>query len=179
MATNETEKVRGWTKAGTVFTFIVKDHGTVKFDSSKASKALLASFLDYGIGRIFPDRTSALKGLDKLEGMRKLIALAESGAETISIRETAEEKLAREQAAARADLVEALGRLGYGEKAEAMILAFGQERGWTEAMTVTALSGQAEVSKKLIEIAQERKAERAGPAPAIDLDGLLAKVASA
>lgn len=173
-----TEKTRGWTKAGSVFTFIVKDHGTVKFDSSKASKALLASFLDYGIGRIFPDRTSQLNGLAKLEGMRKLITLAESGADSISLRETAEEKLAREQATAKADLVEALGRLGYGNKAEAAIAAYGADRSWTEAMTVVALSGQAEVAKKLLEIQQERKLERAGPAPAIDLAGLMAKLGS-
>ena len=115
----------------------------------------------------------------KFAAMERVATAFNAGTTNWNVRETAEEKLAREQAAARADLVEALGRLGYGEKAEAMILAFGQERGWTEAMTVTALSGQAEVSKKLIEIAQERKAERAGPAPAIDLAGLLAKVASA
>ena len=111
--------------------------------------------------------------------MERVATAFNAGTTNWNVRETAEEKLAREQAAARADLIEALGRLGYGEKAEAMILAFGQERGWTEPMTVTALSGQAEVSKKLIEIAQERKAERAGPAPAIDLAGLLAKVAAA
>jgi hypothetical protein len=176
MANETTEKVRGWTKAGTVFTFIVKGHGAVKFDTSKASKALMDSFLDYGIGRIFPDRTSQLQGLAKLEGMRKLISLAESGADSISLRETAEEKLAREQAAAKADLVEALDRLGYGDKAEAAIAAYGKERSWAEAMTVVALSGQAEVALKILEIQQERKLERAGPAPKIDLAGLMAKL---
>lgn len=115
----------------------------------------------------------------KFAAMERIAAAFNAGTANWNVRETAEEKLAREQATARADLIEALTRLGYGEKAGAMILAFGKERGWTEPMTVTALSGQAEVSKKLVEIAQERKAERAGPAPAIDLAGLLAKVASA
>ena len=115
----------------------------------------------------------------KFAAMERVATAFNAGTTNWNVRETPEEKLAREQAAARADLIEALTRLGYGEKAEAMLAAYGQERGWTEAMTVTALSGQAEVSKKLIEIAQERKAERAGPAPAIDLAGLLAKVAAA
>ncbi len=136
----------------------------------------------YGI-TVKVQRAAALpKGstdLARFLGMERVVTAFNAGTVNWNIKETAEEKLAREQAAARADLIEALGRLGYGEKAEAMILAFGKERGWTEPMTVVALSGQAEVSKKLIEIAQERKAERAGPAPAIDLAGLMAKVAAA
>ena len=49
--------------------------------------------LDYGIGRIFPDRTSQLKGLGQTRRVcRKLIALAESGSKTLSVRETAEER---------------------------------------------------------------------------------------
>ncbi len=115
----------------------------------------------------------------KFAAMERVATAFNAGTTNWNVRETAEEKLAREQAAARADLIEALGRLGYGEKAEAMLAAYGRDKGWTEAMTVTALSGQAEVSKKLLEIQQERKAERAGPAPAIDLAGLLAKVAAA
>ena len=41
MATTTTEtkeKAAGWTKSGSVYTFIVKDTGKVAFDRSKASK---------------------------------------------------------------------------------------------------------------------------------------------
>lgn len=171
--TESTEQTRGWTKAGLIYTFLIKDHGKVTFDRSKASAKLLEFLLDYGIGRIFPDRTSSLKGLDKLEAMRKLIALAESGADTLTVRETAEEKLAREQATAKADLFEALSRLGYdAAKATVMLTNFGKKKGWGEAQAVISLSGQAEVAKTLLQIKQERMLERAGPAPEIDLDEL-------
>lgn len=173
MATTTTEKTSGWTKAGSVYTFLVKDHGKVTFDRSKASQAMLDFFMDYGIGRIFPDRTSSLKGLNKLEGMRKLIALAESGAETLSIRETTEERLAREQAAAKVDLFEALGRLGYAaEKAAVMLKNFATKNKWGEPQAVTALSGQKDVSAMILRIKQERALERAKPGPEIDLEKL-------
>lgn len=176
--TESTEQTRSWTKAGSIYTFLVKDHGKVAFDRSKASAKLLEYLLDYGIGRIFPDRTSVLKGSEKLEGMRKLIALAESGSETLSIRETPEEKAAREAATAKDDLFEALGRLGYDSaKATTMLANFGRKNKWGEAQSVLGLSAQDEVAKMLLTIKQERAMERAGPAPKIDLSELLKEMA--
>lgn len=164
------EKVAGWTKSGSIYTFLVKDHGKVTFDKSKASPELIAFFLDYGIGRIFPDRTSQLKGLNKLEGMRKLIALAESGSKTLSIRETAEERAQREQAERYADLVECFRRFdgrdaAATDKAIATICA--RQKWGVKDNGVAALLGTPQLKGIYQAILLERKLEKAKPS---DLD---------
>lgn len=164
------EKVVGWTKAGSIYTFIVRDCGKVTFDKSKASKQLLDFCLDYGIGRIFPDRTSSLKGLEKLEGMRKLIALAESGAASLTIRETAEEKLAREQRELESDTILALTRLGY--KPEIGISNLMAKHKWSREMAILTLAGQKAVASEIAKIIQERKMERAPKPEELDMDDM-------
>ena len=164
------EKVAGWTKAGSVYTFIVKGCGKVTFDRSKASKELLDFFLDYGIGRIFPDRTSQLKGIDKLEGMRKLINLAESGVTTLSIRETAEERAAREQAERYADLVECFKRFDGrdGAATDRAISTICTRQKWgVKANGVAALLSTPQLKGIYANILLERKFEKAKPS---DLD---------
>ena len=170
MATEIKEKVAGWTKSGSIYTLIVKDTGKVAFDRSKASKQLLDFCLDYGIGRIFPDRTSSLKGLDKLEGMRKLIALAESGAASLTIRETAEEKLAREQRELESDTILALERLGY--KPEIGIANLMAKHKWGRPMAIVTLAGQKAVAAEIAKIIQERKMERAPKPEELDMDDM-------
>ena len=160
------EKVAGWTKSGSIYTFLVKDHGKVTFDRSKASAELLDFFLDYGIGRIFPDRTSQLKGLDKLEGMRKLIALAESGSKTLSIRETAEERQAREQAERYNDLVECFRRFDGRDAAatDAAITTICTRQKWgIRDNGVAALLGTPQLKGIYQSILLERKLEKAKP----------------
>lgn len=164
------EKVAGWTKAGSVYTFIVKGCGKVTFDRSKASKELLDFFLDYGIGRIFPDRTSQLKGVEKLEGMRKLIALAESGATTLSIRETAEERAAREQAERYADLVECFKRFDGRDAAavdKAITMICTRQKWGVKDNGVSALLATPQLKRIYQDILLERKFEKAKPS---DLD---------
>lgn len=170
----KTEKTTGWTKSGNVYTFLVKDHGKVNFDRSKADKELLDFFLDYGIGRIFPDRTSALKGLDKLEAMRKLIALAESGSKTLSLRETAEEKTAREQAERYVDLVEAFRRFdGRGAAAvDKAIATICERQKWgVKDNGVAALLGTPQLKGIYINLLLERKMEKAKPSE-LDMSGV-------
>ena len=164
------EKVAGWTKSGSIYTFLVKDHGRVSFDKSKASPELIAFFLDYGIGRIFPDRTSQLKGLNKLEGMRKLIALAESGSKTLSIRETAEERQAREQAERYADLIECFRRFdGRGVEAtdKAIDTICARQKWAVRDNGVIALLGTPQLKGIYTNLILERKMEKAKPS---DLD---------
>jgi len=167
------EKTTGWTKTGSVYTFLVKDHGKVTFDRSKASAKLLDFFLDYGIGRIFPDRTSQLKGLYKLEGMRKLIALAESGSETLSIRETAEERAAREHAQRYSDIIECFRRFD-GRNAEAVDAALAKVMAankWSVRDTaVAALLAVPQIKPIYVAILQERAGERAKPGTVAGLD---------
>ena len=176
MATTEkTEKTRGWTKSGSIYTYIVKDHGTVKFDRSKASAELLESFLDYGIGRIFPDRTSQLQGLAKLEGMRRLIAIAESGATSLTMSPAEKEAQAARQL--RTDLVEALRRIKGldAAKADELIAKVGKMKGWLdERQTVSFLSETTEVRPVMAKIKEERRGERAAPGPEIKLDDVFA-----
>ncbi len=169
------EKLAGWTKNGNVYTFIVKDHGKVTFDKSKASKKLLDFFLDYGIGRIFPDRTSQLKGLDKLEGMRKLINMAESGAVTLSIRETAEERAVRERGQRYVDLVECFRRFdGRDEAAVKVALAKVKAANkWSEDdNAVLALLAVPQIKPIHTTILQERAMERAKPGTVAGLDDI-------
>ena len=164
------EKTAGWTKSGTVYTFLVKDHGRVSFDRSKASPEMIAFFLDYGIGRIFPDRTSQLKGLDKLEGMRKLIALAESGSKTLSVRETAEERAAREQTERYNDLIICFYRFdGRGvEATDKAIATICERQKWAVRDNgVAALLGTPQLKGIYQNILLERKLEKAKPS---DLD---------
>jgi len=174
------EKTTGWTKSDTVYTFLVKDHGNVTFNRSKASAELLDFFLDYGIGRIFPDRTSQLKGLDKLEGMRKLIALAESGSKTLSIRETAEERQAREQTERYNDLIEAFRRFD-GRDAVATdkaIATICERQKWgIEDNGVIALLGTQQLKGIYQNILLERKFEKAKPSDidTSDIFGALSK----
>jgi hypothetical protein len=179
MATTEkTEKSRGWTKSGSIYTYIVKDHGTVKFDRSKASAELLESFLDYGIGRIFPDRTSQLQGLAKLEGMRRLIAIAESGATSLTM--TPAEKEAQAARQLRADLVEALKRIKGldAAKADELIAQIGKLNGWLdEKQTVSYMANMADVKPIITKIREERRGERAAPGPAVNLEDVLKKLA--
>lgn len=170
MATEIKEKVAGWTKAGSIYTFIVKDTGKVTFDRSKTNKQLLDFMLDYGIGRIFPDRTSSLKGPAKLEAMRKLIALAESGATSLTGRETAEEKLAREQAELESDVCLALTRLGY--KPEIGIANLMEKHKWGRPLAILTLAGQKAVATEIVKIQQERKMERAPKGEDLDLDDM-------
>ena len=160
----KTEKTTGWTKSGNVYTFLVKDHGKVNFDRSKADKELLDFFLDYGIGRIFPDRTSALKGLDKLEGMRKLIALAESGAKTLSLRETTEERAAREAHERHNDLVECFRRFDgrNADKVEAAVKLICERNKWSVLDNgVAALLGTPQLKGIYVSLQLERKMEKA------------------
>jgi hypothetical protein len=175
MATTEkTEKSRGWTKAGSVYTFIVKDHGQIKFDRSKASAELLEAFLDYGIGRIFPDRTSQLQGLAKLEGMRRLIAIAESGATSLAM--TPAEKEAQAARQLRTDLVEALRRIKGldAAKADELIAKVGKLKGWLdERQTIAYMADMADVKPVITKIREERRGERAAPGPAVHLDEVL------
>lgn len=170
----KTEKTAGWTKSGNVYTFLVKDHGRATFDKSKASKEMLEFFLDYGIGRIFPDRTSALKGLDKLEGMRKLIALAESGATTLSLRETAEERAAREAHERYSDLVEAFRRFD-GRSTDAVDAAIKltcERNKWSVLDNgVAALLGAPQLKGIYINLLLERKMEKAKPSE-LDMSGI-------
>ena len=166
----KTEKTAGWTKSGNVYTFLVKDHGKVSFDRSKANKELLDFFLDYGIGRIFPDRTSALKGLDKLEGLRKLIALAESGAKTLSLRETAEERAARETHERHNDLVECFRRFDgrSADKVEAAVKLICERNKWSVRDNgVAALLGTPQLKGIYVSLQLERKMEKAKN---VDLD---------
>lgn len=175
MATEKTEKTRGWTKAGSIYTFLVKDHGRVTFDRSKASKELLEFFLDYGIGRIFPDRTSQLQGLAKLEGMRRLIAIAESGA--ISLAMTPAEREAQAAQQLRLDLLEALRRVKgmEAEAANTFIEKVGKLKRWLdERQTVSFLADTVEIKPVITKIKEERAGERAKPGPAINLDDLMA-----
>lgn len=173
MATTTTEtkeKAAGWTKSGSIYTFIVKDTGKVSFNAAKASKELTEFFLSYGIGRIFPDRTSSLKGLEKLEGMRKLIALAESGAASLTVRESAEEKLAREQRELESDTILALERLGY--KPEIGIANLMAKHKWGRPMAIVTLAGQKAVAAEIAKIIQERKMERAPKPEELDMDDM-------
>lgn len=111
--------------------------------------------------------------LARFAAMERIVTAFNAGGKSWNIKETAEEKAAREQATAKADLFEALDRLGYDyAKAGVMLANFGKKKGWGEAQAVLALSGQAEVAKMLLTIKQERLLERAGPAPEIDLDEL-------
>lgn len=164
------EKTTGWTKAGSIYTFLVKNHGKVTFDRSKASPELLEFFLNYGIGRIFPDRTSQLQGLDKLEGMRKLIALAESGSTTLSLRETAKERAAREVAERYRDLVEAFRRFD-GRDAAAVDVAIGtictRQKWSVRDNGVSTLLNTPQLKPIYTSIMLERKLEKAKPS---DLD---------
>ena len=174
------EKTAGWTKSGTVYTFLVKNHGRVSFDRSKASPEMIAFFLDYGIGRIFPDRTSQLKGLDKLEGMRKLIALAESGSKTLSIRETAEERTAREQAERYNDLVECFRRFDGRDAAatDKAIATICERQKWgVKDNGVAALLGTPQLKGIYQNILLERKFEKAKPSDidTSDIFGALSK----
>lgn len=164
------EKTTGWTKSGSIYTFLVKNHGKVTFDKSKASAELIAFFLDYGIGRIFPDRTSQLKGMDKLEGMRKLIALAESGSKTLSVRETAEERTAREQTERYNDLVECFRRFDGRDAAatDKAIATICERQKWgVKDNGVAALLGTPQLKRIYQDILLERKFEKAKPS---DLD---------
>lgn len=170
----KTEKTRGWTKSGTVYTFMVKDHGQVKFDRRKASKELLEAFLDYGIGRIFPDRTSQLHGLDKLEAMRRLIAIAESGATSLTLTQAEKEAQAARQL--RLDLVEALRRHNgtTAEKADELIQKVGKLKGWMdERATVVFLTATTDLAPIIAQIKEERRGERA-PAVKVDLADIMA-----
>ncbi len=173
-----TEKTRGWTKAGSIYTYIVKDHGTVKFDRSKASAELLVSFLDYGIGRIFPDRTSQMQGLAKLEGMRRLISIAESGATSLTMSPAEKEAQAARQL--RADLVEALRRIKGldASAADALIAQIGKLNNWLdERQTVAYMTDMADVKPVITKIREERRGERAAPGPAVNLEDVLKKLA--
>ncbi len=179
MKTTETEKTSGWTKSGSIYTFMVKDHGKVTFDKSKASAKLIEFFLDYGIGRIFPDRTSSLKGLDKLEGMRKLISLAESGSDTLSIRETAEERQARERQARYDDLVECFKRFDGRDavKVNAAIAKVCEANKWSECdNAVLALLATPQIKPIHTVLLQERAAVRAKPGVVAGMDDVFAEL---
>lgn len=160
------EKTTGWTKVGLIYTFLVKNHGKVTFDRAKASPELLEFFLNYGIGRIFSDRTSQLQGLNKLEGMRKLIALAESGSTTLSLRESVEERTAREQAERYQDLVEAFRRFD-GRNADAVDVAITtictRQKWSVRDNGVAALLGTPQLKSIYTSIVLERKLEKAKP----------------
>ncbi len=110
--------------------------------------------------------------LARFAGMQRIVDAFNNGTKLWNIKETPEEKAAREAATAKADLFEALGRLGFGDKAETMLANFGKKKGWGEAQAVLTLSGQAEIARMLLTIKQERMLERAGPAPEIDLNEL-------
>jgi len=179
MKTTETEKTSGWTKSGSVYTFIVKDHGKVTFDKSKASDKLIEFFLDYGIGRIFPDRTSALKGLEKLEGMRKLITLAESGSDTLSIRETTEERQARERRQRLDDLIECFRRFDGRDavKVNAAIDKVAAANKWSEKdNAVMALLGTPQIKPIHTIVLQERANQRAKPGVVAGMDDVFAEL---
>lgn len=175
METKETEKAAGWIRTGDIFTYLVKGTGRVSLDSSKLSKELREFCFSYGLGRLLPDRTSALKGAEKLNAMAKLARLAESGVTTLTLRETAEERAARERAELEADLIEALTRLGYG--AETMIAGLMAQKHWQRETAVGTLAAQKAVAAEIVRIQQERRFERAKPGPEIDLDDLMAQFA--
>lgn len=179
MKTTETEKTSGWTKSGSVYTYIVKDHGRVSFDRSKASPELIEFVLDYGFGRIFPDRTSALKGLDKLNGMRKLIYLAESGSKTLSIRETTEERQARERGQRLDDLYECFKRFDGRDavKVNAAIDKVAAANKWSEKdNAVMALLGTPQIKPIHTIVLQERAAVRAKPGVVAGMDDVFAEL---
>lgn len=179
MKTTETEKTSGWTKSGSIYTYIVKDHGRVSFDSSKASAKLIEFFLQYGIGRIFPDRTSSLKGLDKLDAMRKLINLAESGSDTLSIRETTEERQARERGQRLDDLVECFKRFDGRDavKVNAAIDKVAAANKWSEKdNAVMALLATPQIKPLHVALLQERAAVRAKPGVVAGMDDVFAEL---
>jgi hypothetical protein len=173
------EKLAGWTKSGAIYTFLVKDHGKVTFDKSKASKELLDFFLDYGIGRIFPDRTSQLKGLAKLDAMRKLINLAESGSNTLSIRETAEERATRERGQRLEDLYECFKRFDGRDavKVNAAIDKVAAANKWSEKdNAVMALLGTPQIKPIHTIVLQERASQRAKPGVVAGMDDVFAEL---
>lgn len=179
MKTTETEKLSGWTKSGSIYTYIVKDHGKVTFDRSKASPELIEFVLDYGFGRIFPDRTSALKGLDKLNGMRKLIYLAESGSKTLSIRETTEERQARERGQRLEDLYECFKRFDGRDavKVNAAIAKVCEANKWSERdNAVLALLGTPQIKPLHVALLQERASQRAKPGVVAGMDDVFAEL---
>ena len=179
MKTTETEKTSGWTKSGSIYTFLVKDHGKVSFDSSKASAKLIEFFLQYGIGRIFPDRTSSLKGLDKLDAMRKLINLAESGSDTLSIRETTEERQARERGQRLEDLYECFKRFDGRDavKVNAAIAKVCEANKWSERdNAVLALLGTPQIKPLHVALLQERASQRAKPGVVAGMDDVFAEL---
>lgn len=169
------EKMAGWTKSGSIYTFLVRDHGKVTFDKSKASKELLDFFLDYGIGRVFPDRTSQLKGSAKLDAMRKLINMAESGAVTLSIRETAEERATRERGQRYADLVECFRRFDGRDSAavDAALAKVQAANNWSERDNATlALLATPQIKPIHTAVLAERAMEKAKPGTVAGLDDI-------
>ena len=107
--------------------------------------------------------------------MRKLIALAESGATSLTLRETPAEKLAREQAELEADTILALGRLGY--KPEIGIANLMAKHHWGREMAILTLAGQKAVATEIAKIIQERKLERAPKAAELDMDEMFSALA--
>ena len=152
------------------------DGKRAKLNKASLSPEVKEAGLWYGV-TVKIQRGAALpKGstdLARFAGMQRIVDAFNAGTKTWNIKETPEEKAAREAATAKADLFEALSRLGYdAAKATVMLANFGKKKGWGEARAVLALSSQAEVAKMLLTIKQERLLERAGPAPEIDLNEL-------
>ncbi len=152
------------------------DGKRTKLNKASLSPEVKEAGLWYGV-TVKIQRGAALpKGstdLARFAGMQRIVDAFNNGTKTWNIKETPEEKAAREAATAKADLFEALGRIGYdAAKATIMLANFGKKKGWGEAQAVLALSSQAEVAKMLLTIKQERLLERAGPAPEIDLNEL-------
>ena len=152
------------------------DGKRTKLNKASLSPEVKEAGLWYGV-TVKIQRGAALpKGstdLARFSAMERIVNAFNAGTKTWNIKETPEEKAAREAATAKADLFEALGRIGYdAAKATIMLANFGKKKGWGEVQAVLALSGQAEVGKMLLTIKQERLLERAGPAPEIDLNEL-------
>ena len=152
------------------------DGKRTKLNKASLSAEVREAGLWYGV-TVKIQRGAALpKGstdLARFSAMERIVNAFNAGTKTWNIKETPEEKAAREAATAKADLFEALGRIGYdAAKATIMLANFGKKKGWGEVQAVLALSGQAEVAKMLLTIKQERLLERAGPAPEIDLNEL-------
>lgn len=157
------------------------DGKRTKLNKASLSPEVKEAGLWYGVTTKIQRGAALPKGstdLARFAGMEKIVNAFNAGIKTWNIKETPEEKAAREAATAKADLFEALGRLGYdAAKATVMLANFGRKNKWGEAQAVLALSGQVEVAKMLLTIKQERAMERAKPGEAIDLAGLMDEMA--
>ena len=146
------------TLANVTATYAVENGGQVTFDTTTVSDEIMQQLLEYGIGRILPDRTSTLKDTAKANAMRELAAHFESGTIEWRLKVSPEER-AKRALVEKVELVNAAFIRIYGAKAgSGAVAAYVAKKGVSEKAAADFLAGVGNVATAMAEIRAEREA---------------------